>query len=337
MNKKNIVILASVLVFMLVLGTGVAVFLINRQNTPSSETVAEATPTTTPPTLTVQSSSSSLTASQSGTLDVYLNTFGQSINGFQFIATLDGTSLPKVTDTDSVSSGVQVEAVSIPNLSVSTNSVIDQDGKQVIRFAMVTQSASEAYQTSTPVKVATVSVVPGKAGTLSLTFNTQNTRASTEGGQQDTLLSTADSSYIVSAPLQTNTIAAMDDTTEASALSPVATSSAIADASVSNATTNGELGSGPTPTIKPSPTAKPQLIGASSSTSSSTLTTTATSTSSAKATATPSATVAPQVLPVSGSTENTILLLLTGVIFIGGGVVAYATLNRVDDEENEFY
>src|SRR5260221_695729 len=97
------------------------------------------------------------------------NTNGVKIDGFQFIANLDGTASPVVTDGDPVTAGVQIATTTVAGLSSVTNSVVPQGTAQVIRYAMITQSASAPFSSTTPTKIATIdhkSVVKGKSEDL---------------------------------------------------------------------------------------------------------------------------------------------------------------------------
>src|SRR5260221_695732 len=125
------------------------------------------------------------------------NTNGVKIDGFQFIANLDGTASPVVTDGDPVTAGVQIATTTVAGLSTVTNSVVPQGTAQVIRYAMITQSASAPFSSTSPTKIATITFTPGTTGTVTLDFNTQNTRANKTGSTEDTLITAASVSYTV--------------------------------------------------------------------------------------------------------------------------------------------
>lgn len=202
MNTKVIVSIIAFFIALAILGGG-TVYLLTR-GTPK-EVVN--TPLTTPtvqtsvqPVLSAQAILDSFAVGQAGAIDVFIDTKGEKVDGFQFIATLTGSALPTVKDANEAIDGVQIHTQEVAQLTVTTNSVVDQDGSKVIRFAMITQAGVENFSTSVPTKVATIYVTPKQSGSLSLMFNTQNSRASVVGGQ-DVLLATTNESYSVSEPL----------------------------------------------------------------------------------------------------------------------------------------
>lgn len=346
MDKRVVIVL--VLVIVIVAGVGAALLLLNRQPaslpTPSATPIASPVSTTqTSPALTAVSSAPLTTDSQAR-IDVYLDAKATKMDGFQFIATLAGTTLPTVIDSDPVTEGVQIESALIPELSVSTNSVTEQDGGHVIRFAMISTDSAVGFSATSPVKVATILVSNGSAGSLSLTFNQQNSRARLAQGGDDALIDTSDVSLPVSAQAigaipatSSSTLVSMATTTTQT--TPFASATPVASAlpsqfCLASCFTDSDCAAGfaceADRCVNPAcPTSQTCGCGAAS------LTTPAPTTkASIIPTITPIATMIPtpteepvtQVasstadLPVSGSFEYTLLTLGVGLLLIGGGV-----------------
>lgn len=365
---KRVLIAIIVVIVLALCGGGAFLFFQSQQQAvvPVSTPAPVVKQQTAQPTLSVQGPTS-LVASQSATLDIYVDTKGVKVDGFQFIATLEGTATPVVQDADPNATGVQISAEVIPELTIATNSVVDQSGKQVIRFAMITAAGTSGYATSTPVKVASIPVIPGAEGTAMISFNPQNSRASKSTGGEDALFTTSDKTFTVAATSTSDPLA-LAPTTTASTSSTIAsapttttnTSTQNPSCRLSCATDNDcaaglacEFGlcvnpacsssqtcscttpnltaqTAPTPYVPPTASSSTSALiaqGTSNSTSSATTTTT----TSALVTPTPKATVKASTmsatltqsdpLPVSGSIENTLLLLGAGFLFIGLGFV----------------
>ncbi|PWU23999.1 hypothetical protein C5B42_01090 [Candidatus Cerribacteria bacterium 'Amazon FNV 2010 28 9'] len=247
MDKKKILLIALAIVVIIVAIGGV-VFFVTQQNTPppsSTTGVVPATPSPASLTLTVQPSSPTIAASSSASLDVFLNTGGVAIDGFQFIATLNGSSSPTVTDTDPATTGIQIEPSTGVALTPVTNSVVNQNGDQVIRYAMITQDASQSFSNTAPTKVATIHFTTATNGTAQISFDTQNTRANRTGSTQETLIAGATQSFTITSAIATSPIASSSGTL---ATAPSPSPALIAKAASSSVNTKPN----PTPTLAPS-------------------------------------------------------------------------------------
>lgn len=310
MNRTLILVIGIIIA--LVVGVG-AFFFISSRPTPSP------TPTVSPQVqaqlrITVTPSAVALTASQSASFDVFLNTNGVKVDGFQFIANLDGANVT-VVDNDPVASGTQIKPAEVTGLNPVTNSVVAQGTAQVIRFAMITQSAAQPFFSSGPIKVATVNFVPGTPGTIKLDFNIQNTRANKTGTTDETLITAASQTFTVNPALaatpsasplaqaQTTPIACdaacLTDNDCSVGLSCV-NNSCRAPACPSSSTCSCTGGFVATGSATPTATPKPATASA-------------TPTSTPKPTATASIAALPSSLPQSGSIENTFILIVSGL------------------------
>ena len=200
MNKRVLLIIGGVVAA--IIGIVVVVALINSRNQAAVVEAPTPVPQSTEPlAFTTTLTPTTLSASGSATLDIFLNTHGTKIDGFQFIATLDGDSQPIVSDADTATPAVQIQSGAVTGMNPVTNSVVPQGGAQVIRYAMITQNASQPFTSSSPVKVASVIFVPSVNGTVKLDFNAQNTRANKTGSTDDTLITTQPLSLTVSPSL----------------------------------------------------------------------------------------------------------------------------------------
>lgn len=202
MDKRVIIIL--VLVIALVAGVGAAILILTRQSTPPISTTPTPQTSSAPQSASVPAistrSETTLQAGLPSSIAVLLDTKGVRVDGFQFIATIDGTSLPAVIDADNSQEGVQIAPAALPGFSVSTNSVTEQDGKYVVRFAMVlSDTTSQGYTTQGPESVATITVTPGTAGTISMAFNQQNARARLNESGDDVVMASTDGAFVASA------------------------------------------------------------------------------------------------------------------------------------------
>ncbi|MEP7166741.1 MAG: hypothetical protein ABI758_02050 [Candidatus Woesebacteria bacterium] len=346
MDKRIIIVL--VLVIVIVAGVGGAMLLLNRTPaTPVATPFPSATPAVsaqTQPTLTTQISSP-LTASGSATIDVYLDTKATKIDGFQFIATLNGTALPTISDADSGTEGTQISPENIPELTTSTNNVTEQDGAFVIRFAMVSSDSTLGYSNTSPTKVASIPVLAGSGGNVTLTFNQQNSRARLLSGGEDTLVTTTDGTFPVASSGSSSTQTSVS-TASSSLLAQTAVTTTPAPTTAATATTSpfclascfsdGDCAAGlaceTDRCVNPAcPTS--QTCGCGANQTAQTVTTTPVPTVVASAAATPIvATSAPiaeasssaQDLPTSGSVEYTLLAIGAGLFLIGGGVLLTA-------------
>lgn len=333
-NQRNkILVIVGIVLVVLV---GGIVFFASRQ-VPSNP-VPTPTPivkTQEPPVLTVEPTSTTLVASQSATFDLFLNTHGIQIDGFQFIATLDGSAIPTITDSDALTAGTQIAAASVSGLNPVTNSVVPQDSAQIIRFAMITTSATDPFSSTTPVKIASVTFMSSNPGALSLTFNLPNTRANKNGSTEETLIKASDEKFTVSqmvasaSPIASasSSQVAKSATTGSSATAIACDSACLNDndcslglSCINNAcrnpactasltcqcapgstatasgakTTSVSLTPTPRPTVTPRPTATPTAVASSSTTIA----------------------ALPDELPQSGSMENTIILIMSGLACI---------------------
>jgi hypothetical protein len=365
MNKK--VVIGIIVGIALLSGVGLAAFFLLRP--PSvPETPLPQTKTTVPAkiSLTTQPSSQAFVASESGTLDLLINTNGVKVDGFQFIATLNGSASPVVSDGDTGTAGVQIEPSVAAGLSVVTNSVITQNGDQVVRYAMITQDPSQSFSSSTPLKVATIRFTTGQAGVIKIEFNTQNTRANRTGSTEETLITATSQTYTVSAATGT-TIAQSTTSTPSAAVAittpPPATSSSTKVSSatalscnnaclndndcasglscINNACANAACPGSATcsctgtqtlaaasatatpratsallATATPRPTSTPLAQFAATSVSTSSATSTASATITPRPSATATIAALPATLPASGSVENTIMLIASGIMCI---------------------
>lgn len=257
MNKK---LLIGIIVGVALLGgIGVSIMLLARRNNPA-EVAQGPAPTSQPAanlTLTSQASSTNFTASGSASIDLFLNTGSTNIDGFQFIATLNGDSTPTISDSDSGTPGIQIEPAPAAGLTVVTNSVISQNGDQIVRYAMITQNPSQPFVSDTPTKIATIHFTTAAAGSLKLEFSPQNTRANRTGSSEETFLTTTAQNYMVaSAAPASEPIAASDSASLAAAsaalqLTPAPTASA---AATKTSTTSAKLASA---ALKATPTPAP--------------------------------------------------------------------------------
>lgn len=347
MDKRVIIVL--VLVIVIVAGVGGALLLLNR--TPA-EPVATPFPSASPvatqeqPALTTQMSTP-ITASGSGAIDVYIDTKSVKIDGFQFIATLGGTALPTISDADSVTEGVQITAEAIPDLSTSTNSVTEQDGSFVIRYAMVASDSTIGYSTDSPTKVASIPVLAGSGGNVTVTFNQQNSRARLLSGGEDALISTADGSFPVTSegiaattPTSSPSSSLVAQTSVTATPVPTAAASTTTPFCLASCFSDGDCAAGlvceTDRCVNPAcPTSQTCGCGANEVAQTVTTTPVPTVAPTAVALATqipadivptqaPVASVAAQDLPASGSTEYTLLAIGAGLLLIGGGVLLTA-------------
>jgi hypothetical protein len=345
MDKRVIIIL--VLVIVIVAGVGGALLLMNRTPTaPVATPFPSATPVSTQiqPALTTQMSTP-LTASGSGTIDVYIDTKSVKIDGFQFIATLGGTALPTISDADSATEGVQITAETIPDLSTSTNTVTEQDGAFVIRYAMVASDSTIGYSTDSPTRVASIPVLAGSGGTVSVTFNQQNSRARLLSGGEDALITTTDGSFpVTSESVATNPISSPSSSLVAQTqvtATPVPTSSAATTTPfcLASCFSDGDCAAGlvceTDRCVNPAcPTSATCGCGANQATQTVTTTHVPTIASTPVPVATeipadvvptaPASGSAATDLPASGSTEYTLLAIGAGLLLIGGGVLLTA-------------
>ncbi|HSW89856.1 MAG TPA: hypothetical protein VLH19_03200 [Patescibacteria group bacterium] len=287
-NNKTLAIVLIVVVLAAVAG-GVLVFLRN-------QTPPEAVPTPTPaaqaptPSLTLQPSTTAMTASQSASIDVFLNTNGAKINGFQFILTISGSANTDVTDADPAATGIQIQAPDQPSLSVATNNVTDQSGKKVIRYAMVTTDPTKAFPISGNIQVARILLTPNNAGSLIAEFSAQNTRANLVSNNDEIAVNSKDTTLAVAAgtPLLANSGATS---------TPVPTASSSATRAPAVTTPTASASATPRATATPplassgaTPKATPRVVAASSS-----------------------------ALPVTGGLEDTLLLVAGGFLLLGLG------------------
>ncbi len=345
MDKRVILIL--VIVIVIVAGVGGALFFLNRSATPvaTPTPVVSATPAVssqTAPALTA-SSFTPLVAGEPSTVDIYIDTKSVSVDGFQFIATLAGNSLPTVPDADTATDGIQIQAAAVPELSVSTNSVTAQDGTFVIRFAMIAADGTVGFSTTSPTKIASIPVSTGTAGKVTLTFNQQNSRVRLTTGGDDALMSVTDASLTVTAttasgasgsgivtaspvmstPALTTTTAATTTTTSPFCLATCFTDSDCAAGFVceTDRCVNPACPTSQTCGCGATSGATPVLTTQASSTP--------VSTPFVSVTPTPMITPVPTIiamasssaeLPASGSFEYTLLTLGAGLLLIGGGV-----------------
>lgn len=347
MDKRVLIVL--VLVVVIVAGIGVALLLLNRQ--PSSIPTPTVAPTSSPatsaqtqPALTAISASSLTTAGQ-GQIDIYLDAKTAKLDGFQFIGTLSGSTLPVIPDSDPVTDGVQIQASTIPELTVSTNSVTEQDGGFVVRFAMIATDSAVGFSSNSPIKVASILVSNGSAGSLNFTFNQQNSRARLAEGGEDALINTTDATFQVSV----ESIATASDSGSLTAQATPVGQTMVATAVTSTPTptpsalssqfclascfTDSDCAAGfvceADRCVNPAcPTSQTCACGAGAL-ATPTATVRPTATATAVASATPVSTVTPVSasesadttdLPVSGSLEYTLLTLGAGLLLIGGGV-----------------
>lgn len=200
MNSKVILIL--ILIIALVAGVGVAILFITRQSVPdlpAPTPVASSQPqaATDSPVINLLMPDTGFKAGEQANLQVFLDTKGKSVSGLQFIMNISGSSLPAVVDADPTTDGVQIDFAQIPELSVSTNSVVEQNGTFVIRFAMITQDESTGYTTSGPTQIASIPLTPAATGSIQASFNTQNSRVRIGNGGDEVALTVQDSTYTV--------------------------------------------------------------------------------------------------------------------------------------------
>lgn len=356
MNKRLILIIGGVAAVIVAI---VAVFFIlgNRSQAPTTVAPTPQPISQEPLTFTTTVSPAALSASSSATINIFLNTHGTKIDGFQFIATLDGDGAPIITDADPSTPAIQIQSGTVTGMNTVTNSVVPQGGAQVIRYAMITQNASQPFTSSSPVQVATVTFIPSSAGSVKLDFNAQNTRANKTGTTDDTLIITTPqtmtvSSAVGSVPTPTPLAALSTASTSASTTSKTTTvaktSTVIAcDAAcltdndcssglscINNACRNpacstettcsctGAAVTSTSPTPTPIPTATPKATATPKPTATpkTLAAASSSSTSVVVATPTPAAIAAlPKDLPVSGGVQDTILLVVTGVSFMALG------------------
>jgi hypothetical protein len=350
MDKRVIIIL--VLVIVIVAGIGAAILLLNK---PAPVTQVTPTPIATPVAQT--SSQAALTASVSqplsaggqGTIDIYLDTKSAKIEGFQFILNIGGTALPTIPDSDPITDGVQIVAESIPGLSISTNSVTQQDGTQVIRFAMVSSDTTGGFSSTTPTKIASIPVSSENNGSVTLTFNQQNSRIRPSGGGEDAIASTTDASFPVSAASVTaSTSGTITAATATVTPAPTAIASVTSTPTTSGASafclascfTDNDCAAGfvceADRCVNPAcPTSQTCGCGVEQTTATS-ATTAPLATATPKPSITPKPTATPKPtpvevavasssassenLPTSGAFEYTLLVIGAGLLFLGGGV-----------------
>lgn len=344
MDKRVILIL--VIVILLVAGVGGALFFLNKTSTPAviPTPIPSATPAAAAQTgaALTATSSTPLIVGEPGMVDIYIDTKSAKVDGFQFIATLTGSSLPTVPDSDSVTDGIQIQAATIPELSVSTNSVTAQDGAFIIRFAMIAQDSTTGFSTSGPTKIASIPVSTGTGGSVKIAFNQQNSRVRLSSGGDDALMAVTDASLTVAAS-SANSASGSSTLTSTNVSSPsaaVTSTTAAATNSpfcLASCFTDSDCAAGfvceTDRCVNPAcPTSQTCGCGANQG---------ATPVLVAKATATPVvaplATVAPTPymtmaptpdlvstssaeLPASGSFEYTLLTIGAGLLLIGGGV-----------------
>lgn len=330
MNKTLLLIIGVVIA--VVVGVG-AIVVISQRAQPTPTPVQTATPQAEAPLrITITPPSGPISASASASFDVLLNTNGVKIDGFQFIANLDGDGVV-VSDSDPVATGVQITPASVTGMNPVTNSVVGQGTAQVIRYAMITQNAGQPFSSSTPVKVATVSFIPGAVGTIKLEFNTQNTRANKTGTTEDTLITAVSQTFTVGPAIAAVTPA----TSSASTARVTAPSTAVACDAACLTDNDCSLGLSCISNSCRNPTNPTSLTCAAAGASTATTSATPvpsptaaaiaqTTTSTASATPRPTATATPRVatiaalpseLPESGSVENTIYLVVAGLACIG--------------------
>lgn len=350
MDKRVIIIL--VLVIVIVAGIGAAILLLNKP-APITQAPLE-TPIATP--ATQASSQAALTATVSqplttsgpGSIDIFLDTKSAKIDGFQFIVTVGGSATPTIPDSDPITDGTQIASETIPGLSISTNSVSEQDGSQIVRFAMVSSDSTAGFSVSSPTKIASIPISSGTNGSVTLAFNQQNSRIRPSGGGEDSIAQTTDASFPVSAssdvastsgtltagsfsvtPAPT-TIAAVTST-PASGASAFCLASCFtdndcaagfvceADRCVNPACpTSQTCGCGVDQTTATGATSAPLPTVTPKPTATPKLVATATETPETVAVASTSAD--PDTLPASGAFEYTLLLIGAGLLFLGGGV-----------------
>ncbi len=211
MDKR--ILLIIVLVIVIVSGIGAAFFLINRQQVSTAPTLSESpaiTPVTTPSTFTgVQATLSTsaitpITTAAGGSIDVFLNTNGTEIDGFQFIATVTGNALATITDADTTADGVQIDVQSGAGFVASTNTVTTTDTEQTIRLGMTFDDTSAHFVSTTPTKVASIPLLAGSSGTITLTFDAQNSRIRLLSGQ-DIAMQVSSQTFPVSDALASST------------------------------------------------------------------------------------------------------------------------------------
>lgn len=200
MNSKVILIL--ILIIALVAGVGVAILFITRQSVPDLPAPtpiasSQPQPAADGPVLNLLMPDDGFKAGEQASLEVFLDTKGKSISGLQFIMNISGSSLPAIVDADSTTDGVQIDFAQIPELSVSTNSVVEQNGTFVIRFAMITQEEISGYSTTGPTQIASIPLTPAATGSIQASFNTQNSRVRIGNGGDEVALTVQDSTYTV--------------------------------------------------------------------------------------------------------------------------------------------
>lgn len=304
MDKKKLALIIGGIVALLVV-VGIVIAVLSNANNSSNQTAAPSSSTapTQPIVLSIKSSATSLVASQSATLDLYLNTNGAKLDGFQFIASVEGSSTPIITDSDLAKDGIQITAVEGADLSLVNNSVTPQNNAQIVRFSMISKVPSAPFSSTTPVKIASIVITPTAAGTLKLDFNGPNTRANLVGSDEGTLITTNVQAYTVSPGDLTAFATPATATTSGTSIktTPLPSPTAIALKTTTTATASPSA----TPKTTPKATAIAQTL--------------ATSTPIALATARPasaSPSALPKVLPQSGGVSDTIFLIVTGVGFL---------------------
>ncbi len=347
MNSKVLIIL--ILVVAIVAGVGIAILLLTRQAAPAPIPTPLATPVVqiqTKPELSAMTPSSTLSVGEKTTIDIYLDTKSSQINGFQFIANIDGTAFPAVLDADDASDGMQIEHAQIPELSVSTNSVIQQDGRYVVRYAMVTSDEASGFSSTSPVKVASIPVTPGTAGSIQVTFNAQNSRARVGAGSDEVMLAVADTTYTVTDPMAgTSSAASGSATTTTDPLLTAASFSAtpvpsatpssgvVAQYCLASCITDSDCAVGLTCEADHcvNPACATSQTCSCSQTAQATLAPTATPRTIA-AVSTPVPTIAPvedttqlastsaEDLPTAGTIEQTFLAIGSGLLLLGAGI-----------------
>jgi hypothetical protein len=219
-------------------------------------------------------------------------------------------------------------------MTVSTNTVTEENGRYTIRFAMVAQDTTAGYTSAGTTKVATILTTPGTGGAISLKFNEQNSRARTTTGGTDMLLAVTPATYTVAAGAEETVAVA----TGSSALVSTQTGSTPApnsfapycllqcvsdndcaagltceaDRCVNPACpTSQTCGCGTSAVATPRPTSTLVAVSTPLATTIPTPTTVIASV--------PTASTSGETLPAAGSTAQTVLVLGAGLLFLGGG------------------
>ncbi len=343
MDKRIILIL--VIVIVVIAGVGGALFFLTKQ--PTTIVTPTVAPVATPvsgaqaggTTLTA-SSQAPLTAGQPGSIDVYIDTKGVKVDGFQFIATLAGSSLPTVPDSDSATDGIQIQPAILSSLAVSTNSVTSQDGTFIIRYAMIAQDSVAGFSTDSPTKIASIPVSTGTGGKVTLAFNQQNSRVRLTSGGDDALMGVTDASVDVIASTATNASGSGSLASTATSSATTTTSAATSQFCLASCFTDSDCAAGfvceTDRCVNPAcPTSQTCGCGATAG-ATPVATTRPVSIATPIAVAAPTPLMTPVATPVedstivkasssgqlpsSGSFEYTLLTLGAGLLLVGGGV-----------------